>query len=189
MTAAQHPFEEALADLIRVLDSQPFPYCLFGALALGSWGTPRTTLDVDVLIALEEADRRRLVTAVEGAGFAYDQKWAEANPVVREYHLRFQRGSIPVDLMLPRDSHDSEALSHRRRQMLGELTLWIISPEDFILHKLKAGRAQDFVDVLSVLHRQRGTLDNAYLSSRAQRLGVQEELTYCRSQASGAEGA
>lgn len=80
MTAVQQPFEEALADLIRVLDSQPFPYCLLGALALGAWGIPRTTQDVDVL---------------------------------------------------------------------------------------------------SVLHRRRGTLDTAYRSSWAQRLGVQEELAYC----------
>jgi len=35
---------------------------------------------------------------------------------------------------------------------LGALPVWIISREDFVLHKLKAERAHDFIDVLSALN-------------------------------------
>ena len=62
-------------------------------------------------------------------------------------HSRWNMGKFP------RDDHDQACLSRRRQYELGNLSLWIISPEDFVLHKLKAGRAQDFIDVLSVLQR------------------------------------
>ena len=80
--------------------------------------------------------------------------------------------------MFPRDDHDQACLSRRRQYELGNLFLWIISPEDFVLHKLKAGRAQDFIDVLSVLQRQATSLDRSYITDWAKRLGILEEWQY-----------
>lgn len=177
-----NPFENAFTELIQALEALPFPYCLVGALALGVWGIPRTTQDLDILISVGERDRSCLLEALRSRDFVPDDRWAEENPLIRAWHLRFRRGPIPVDLMLPRDRHDESALTRRSRQALDRLALWVIAPEDFILHKLKAGRAQDFVDVLSVLHRQRDSLDTTYLNSWAQQLRIQDELTYCWNQ-------
>ena len=85
--------------------------------------------------------------------------------------------------MFPRDDHDQACLSRRRQYELGNLFLWIISPEDFVLHKLKAGRAQDFIDVLSVLQRQATSLDHFYITDWAKRLGILEEWQYIQTQA------
>ena len=56
--------------------------------------------------------------------------------------------------------------------------MWIIPPEDFVLHKLKAERAQDFIDVLSVLQHQATSLDRSYMTDWAKRLGILEEWQY-----------
>lgn len=85
--------------------------------------------------------------------------------------------------MLPKDNHDQSCLTRRRQYELGGLSLWIISPEDLVLHKLKAGRAQDFIDVLSVLQRQATSLDYAYITDWAKRLGIWEEWQYVQSPA------
>jgi hypothetical protein len=179
-----HPFEDAFADLFHTLNSFPHPYCLLGALALGAWGTPRTTQDLDVLISVDQEDRPDLIKQLEARGFLVDNQWSEHNPMIREFHVRLHRNAIPVDLMLPRDAHDQECLTRRRQYRLGKLSLWIISPEDFVLHKLKAGRAQDFIDVLSVLQRQHQSLDRPYMSQWAQRLGIWEEWQYCERESS-----
>ncbi len=184
MPTPEHPFETALDDLVRVLDGLPYPYCLLGALALGAWGTPRTTQDIDILLSAEGPDRQRLVGDLGKRGFAPDLEWVEHNPMIREYHLRLRRKVIALDLLFPRNAHDREVLARRRRQKLGNQTLWVVSPEDLILHKLKAGRAQDFVDVLSVFQHQKGMLDEGYLSGWAERLGILEELAYCQQQLS-----
>ncbi len=189
MTPRDTPLEHALRGLIKVLDSLGALHCLLGALALGAWAAPRTTQDVDVLLAVEPADRGRLLEALEAGGFAQDREWAEQNPMIRDVHLRFRYGPVAIDLMFPRGDHDRECLARRRREAIGNLSVWVISPEDLILHKLKAGRAQDFVDVLSVLHYQQNRLDQPYLSHWAGRLGIQEELGYCVEQAArAAEG-
>lgn len=69
--------------------------------------------------------------------------------MIKEHHIRLHHRAVPADLMLPKDDHDQACLARRRQYKLGKLSLWIISPEDFVLHKLKAGRAHDFIDVLS----------------------------------------
>lgn len=180
---APHPLEDAFADLFEVLNQLPFPYCLMGALALGAWGTPRTTQDLDAMIAIGHTDRDQLLTALGSRGFQEDTRWAEHNPMIRDHHIRLQHGAVPVDLMLPKDDHDHACLTRHRQHRLSELSIWIISPEDFVLHKLKAGRAQDFIDVLSVLQRQATLLDGTYMTDWAKRLGIWEEWQYVQTQA------
>ncbi len=182
MPAPSKLFESAFRELIDTLESQPFPYCLLGGLALGLWAAPRATQDLDILAAVREQQRSQLIGALEGKGFEFDRQWAEDNPMIRTWHLRFRRGMIPVDLLLPRDVHDREVLERRRRLKLHELSLWVITPEDLVLHKLKAGRPRDFEDAVSVLVRQKTSLDLAYLNNWAQRLGITEELGYCLDQ-------
>lgn len=181
-TADSHPFEEAFGDLFRALNELPFPYCLMGALALGAWGIPRATHDLDAMIAIGHTDRPQLLQGLSAYGFTEDAQWAEHNPLIRDFHVRLQRGAIPVDLMLPKDNHDQSCLARRRRYDLGELSLWIISPEDLVIHKLKAGRAQDFIDVLSVLQRQAESLDRSYITDWAQQLRIWEEWQYVQAQ-------
>lgn len=179
MSQADQPFEHTLRSLLTTLETLSFPHCLLGALALSVWATPRATQDVDVLIAVEEKDKEHLVQAMGKAGFVFDRAWADENPMIKDWHWRFRRGDIPADLMLPRDLHDREVLRRRVRQTLGEQSLWIASPEDLILHKLKAGRTQDFVDVLSIVHHQDKAVDLKYLHEWAKKLGIDEELRYC----------
>lgn len=178
-----HPLEDAFADLFQALNQLPYPYCLMGALALGAWGTPRTTQDLDAMIAIGPMDRNQLLTALVSRGFVEDARWAERNPMIKDYHVRLQRGGVPVDLMLPKDGHDQACLTRRRRHTLGNLSIWVISPEDLVLHKLKAGRAQDFLDVLSVLQRQAASLDRTYMTDWTKRLGIWEEWQYVQAQA------
>jgi hypothetical protein len=178
-----HPFEEAFEDLFRALNELPFPYCLMGALALGAWGTPRATHDLDAMIAIGHTDRAQLLSALQRHGFAEDTRWAAHNPMLRDQHIRLQRRAIPVDLMLPKDDHDQACLTRRRQSPFDNLSIWIISPEDLVLHKLKAGRAQDLLDVLSVLQRQLGSLDRTYITDWAKRLAIWEEWQYVQTQA------
>jgi hypothetical protein len=171
-------FERAFHELIAALEKERARYCVIGALALGAWGQPRTTQDVDVLVTLEEKKRDRLLLTLRGKGFSLDAEWAKANPMIRDRHIRLRWKQIPADLMLSRDAHDLSVLERRRRTRLGAMRLWVAGPEDLILQKLKAGRPRDFEDALSVIVRRGKRLDIAYLRRWARRLGVHDELAY-----------
>ena len=170
--------EQALRELIGDLGKERVRYCLIGALALGAWGQPRATQDLDVLIVLEGKRRDRLLQALQGRGFFLDTEWAEHNPMIREKHARLRWKGIPVDLISTRDDHDKNVLVRRRRKRLGAMMLWVIGPEDLILQKLKAGRPRDLEDSLSVIVRQGKRLNSKYLNRWARRLGVHKELAY-----------
>jgi hypothetical protein len=55
---------------------------------------------------------------------------------------------------------------------------WFVSPEDFIIQKLKVGRPRDFEDALFVLERSGKILDRRYLQRWANRTGVSAKLNY-----------
>ncbi|RMH34850.1 MAG: hypothetical protein D6690_09835 [Nitrospirae bacterium] len=151
---------------------------MIGALAVGAWGQPRATYDLDFMVLLEGTHRLSLISALSDLGFVIDMHWAENNPIIRDWHLRFRKGRLPLDVLLPRDAHDESVIARRRKRKLGNRWIWIMSPEDVILHKLKVGRPRDFEDALSVMVRQGQRLDWSYLDLWAGRLGIMEELSY-----------
>lgn len=69
-------------------------------------------------------------------------------------------------------------LDRRRAVNFHGLTIWMSSPEDLVLMKLRASRPRDFDDVISIVKNPRLQLDLDYLWNWADRLGLQDELQY-----------
>lgn len=157
------------------------PYVLIGAWALAVWGRPRTTLDLDFLVLVDEKNLDRLGVLMTRARMELDETWLAWNPMVRGSQLRFQFHGFTIDLLRPRDPHDQQVFQRRRKKRLNVRYYWVVSAEDFILQKLKVGRPRDFEDAVSVVERCRKGLDRAHLEHWAKRLGVTAELHYVMS--------
>jgi hypothetical protein len=135
------------------------PYCVIGALAVGAWGRPRATQDIDLLILLEESTQSEFTAWLGSA-------------------IRLRHRSHPVDLIIPGDAHEREALTRRVSLIIEGQPVWMATPEDLILLKLKACRDHDLVDARSIVHQQAARLDLNYLRNWADRLHLQNELRY-----------
>jgi hypothetical protein len=142
------------------------------------WGKPRATLDIDFLVMVNEEGLERLGTRMARAAMIVDESWRESNPMLRKSQLRLQCQGVTVDLLRSRDAHDRQILRHRRKKRVEGHYYWVISPDDFVIQKLKVGRPRDFEDALTVLERCRGKLDRRYLLRWARRLGIFRELEY-----------
>ena len=172
----------------RALSSTQAPYCVIGALALGVWGTPRATYDVDFLVLAQCTDPQPFLDLLQTTGFAINETWHDANPMAREVVLRLAHPTaphFPVDLVFSLGPFDRAVLDRRRAVDLRGLTVWMSSPEDLLLMKLRASRPRDFDDVISIAKNPRLQLDLPYLWNWAERLGLQGELHYVL-QAAGA---
>ena len=116
------------------------------------------------------------------AGFAINETWHDADPIAREVVLRLAHPTaphFPVDLVFSLEpSFDRTVLDRRRAVDLHGLTIWMSSPEDLILMKLRASRPRDFDDVVSIVKNPRLQLDCDYLWNWADQLGLQGELHY-----------
>jgi hypothetical protein len=167
-----------LQRVVPCLQRERAPYVLIGAWALAVWGRPRATNDLDFLVLVDKQDVGRLSRRLAQAGLELDETWQEWNPMLKGFQFRFQSQGITVDVLLPRDPHDQQVFLRKRRKRMDGRYYWVISPEDFILQKLKVGRPRDFEDAVSVVERRRKELDLTYLEHWAGQLGVREELGY-----------
>lgn len=169
---------ETLTSIVDFFQRHRIPYALIGAMALNIYGRPRTTLDIDFLILLDEPGFSNIKDKASTINFRIDEEWIKWNPMIAKSQTRFIVINIPVDVMLPRDKHDKESLKRRKRKKIGNKMVYIIAPEDFVLQKLKVGRPRDFEDAVTVLERQSGNIDIPYLKKWAKRLHISDELNY-----------
>lgn len=145
------------------LDEDELPYAIGGALALGVWGAPRATKDVDLSIFIREAELARAFEALERAGVMIDRD-AAAKSVARIGLFKGRAGKIFVDAFI--SGHPQyDAMQARRASVEDPSTgkhLWFISAEDLCIHKLVFGRPKDVTD-LERLFAVRAELDVAYV--------------------------
>lgn len=170
--------ETVLLEVLKFLRNKKIPHLLIGALAVGVWARPRTTLDIDLLISVSPEKLDALIDAAPTAGFEIDQRWGDENPLLRQQQVRLIMGSVMIDLRRAEGSFEENALQRRKRKRLGKNLLWVASPEDLILMKLRVGRPRDFEDANALVQNCHKMINFDYLSSQAGRLGLTEELRF-----------
>ena len=179
------PFQVALS-VARALDRCGLRYVVGGSVASSLSGEPRSTLDVDLVVAIRAADIEPLLAALG------DDFHADAEAVRRAVRRRssvnvfHHATSTKVDLFVLGGSPlDEQAMSRRVRVQVAadpDRFLYVYTPEDILLQKLRwyrlGGEVSDrqWRDVLGIVAVQGEDLDNAYLWSGAELLAVTDLL-------------
>lgn len=164
----------SLQRLLKLFEEKDVLYMLIGGYALPFYGRIRTTIDIDLAVAVKtEEECKKLLGWLESVDFEATGYSPEKPLIV----ILDQKEKVEIELWLKPDGivFDGETLRRRRRFKLDpNIEAWVISPEDFIVNKLaRPDRSViDEQDVKSVLVRQEGKLDNEYLKKRAQDFGV-----------------
>jgi len=165
------------------LDALGLRYAVGGSIASSIGGEPRATNDVDVLVALDEADVPRMVHALQSE-FYVDES-AVTRAVRRRAHVNVihQATAIKVDLFVAGGTPlDSDVLSRAIDVPVGTIRFKIHTPEDILLQKLRwfrlGGEVSDrqWRDVLGIVRVQGTRLDRAYLAAGSKRLAVEDLL-------------
>jgi hypothetical protein len=147
---------------------------IIGGYALPFYGRIRTTVDIDLAIAIktkEELDQ--LLNWLKSADFE-PTEYSPLNPLIV---IVDRKEKIEIEVWLKPDGivFDNETLERRKKVKLdANIWAWIVSAEDFIVNKLaRPDRGViDEQDVKSVLVRQENKMDNGYLQRRAKKAGV-----------------
>jgi hypothetical protein len=146
-------------------------------------GEPRSTIDIDIVAAIDDRHVEGLVAAL-GHDFYVDPESVRRAIRTRSstnlIHLATQ---YKVDLFVAGGTPlDAQQLARRQIVRLGERTLFIHPPEDILLQKLRwyrsGGEVSDrqWRDVLAIVRTQGPRLDRGYLTAHAPILGVLDLL-------------
>lgn len=148
---------ELLKALAGALPAWCDGWYLFGAQAVGVWGVPRLSADVDVTVRLRGVETVAFVNGMREAGF--DLRVADAEDFARRTRvlpLVHRASRIPLDVVLAGPGPEEEFLSRAKIVGIEGVSVPVISPEDLIVTKVLAGRPKDVEDIRGVL-RQSGT--------------------------------
>ncbi len=156
-------------------------YYITGGVAAISYGEPRTTQDLDLVMAISPDVIDRLSDALTEAGFYVPGIDDVKSGRMRTLQIIEMESISRADLVVA-GTDEFERLKFTRRRVIEfeGTALYFASPEDVILNKLRwrqrSGSEKQWRDVLGVLKVQAENLDYGYMREWAEQLGLVDAL-------------
>jgi hypothetical protein len=183
VTAPIDPIAVALS-VVRVLDTLRIANTVGGSIACSFAGEPRSTIDIDIVAAIEAPHIPALVAALSPDFYVDAEALLRAVRTRGTTNLIHQASMLKVDLFVAGGTPlDAQQLARRQMVRVGEgRTIGVHPPEDILLQKLRwyrlGGEVSDrqWRDVLGIVRVQATRLDLAYLRQNAPILGVADLL-------------
>ncbi len=168
--------------LVRCLSGSGLDYAFTGALAVSFYGSPRTTSDVDVMVAVGggDVDKPNIIKALRCAGLEANEGDVEV-ALTSGYNIAsFEDGASPfnVDVIFSADKLDKQS------GKVAGVDTYLQAPEGLIAAKLRMIKAslsreragRDEEDVRAILRFTR--VDVEAVKGRAERDGTLDIFEY-----------
>jgi hypothetical protein len=133
------------------------PFCLAGGWAVSMLGITRTTIDIDLLVILDEAIKKKIIDILESAFFLIQSHEHE----MEFKHIRIWRNIVSlkektepfvIDLMSAESDYLKSVIARSVEIEYEAVMIPVISIEDLIVLKMFSFRKQDQVDIENLLH-------------------------------------
>jgi hypothetical protein len=178
---------QTVKPIIAVFDRLGISYYIGGSVASSAFGMARSTLDVDVVAQMGDAEVRPLVEGLKDVFYVSETAVFQAVRNRTSFNVVHLETMLKVDVfVLKQREYDQQAFERRRKEYLDtesqDATVFFSSPEDIILNKLewfKTGgevSERQWGDILGVIKVQSEELNKEYLRTWATKLGVSRLL-------------
>lgn len=184
-----------LDELATLLEESRIPFVVVGSLASGSWGEPRSTHDVDVLIQVDADRVETLVALLRRSSYADIESARDALREARAFNVILLEHYQKIDLLVtgPGVLDVAQLESRVLRPLAPDFRreFPVTAPELIVLRKLDWCRKGEMVserqwrDVLAVLRVQSTRPDSALMDRLAGQAGLSELLQRARREARG----
>ena len=173
--------EELLARLIPTLERARIVYMLTGSVASSAHGMPRSTLDLDIVIAATPAQLRALIGEFPGDRYYADEQQAlNALANKSQFNVIDFATGWKTDFIIAEDSaYGRTALARRVQINVAGTQVYVASAEDVLIAKMRwAGLAQSkrqIQDAAGILATQGSNLDLSYVEQWVRELRLNEQ--------------
>lgn len=149
--------------LADALEGKGIPHATGGALALGVWGFPRATKDVDLDVFVTAEALGPVFDALTGTGCAVDAAAGVASAHERG-DFQAWHGPVRVAGFIASIPFYEQMRVRARRAPLEGRPAWFLSPEDLCVMKLLFFRAKDLIDVERLVASMGARFDRGYVA-------------------------
>jgi hypothetical protein len=177
-------YREFAASIVSTLESLGVEYAIGGSFASITYGEVRTTIDIDISIALPPPEVKRFVEAIQKLGYYLDMDTiVDAMIHKMPFNIIDAESGYKADMFLVEPTPLEQSVMSRRRRIAYDplqqtATAALYSPEDVIIYKLKyflAGQSQKHLrDIAAMLVVQGNSLDYNYIAHWATDIGAME---------------
>ena len=132
-------------DFLNSLNKNNVEYLLLGGWAVGIYGAPRATGDMDVFIAVDDENLDKLLKALYefGAPTVPKEHFKEIGSV-----FRMGRSPIRIEILNQASGIDFQSCYTRRKIVkVDDIDISIISEIDLLKNKSASGREKDIADL------------------------------------------
>jgi len=135
-------------DFLRLLNSKQVEYLLIGGYAVGYYGFPRATADIDIWVAINQTNAGKVAEVIqEFFGFDVDG----ISPEIFLQENKILRMGVPpfrIEILTSIDGVDFETCyAERVRDVLDDIEVNIISLKHLKMNKKASGRLKDLTDL------------------------------------------
>jgi hypothetical protein len=172
---------ELLLYIVGCFEKHKIPYFFTGAIASITYGEPRLTNDIDVVVDMSLAHIDAFKSSFPENEFYLDVDSIRTAITRRgQFNIIHPGSGLKVDVFITKeDDFDQNRFARVKKLNVSETnSANFASPEDVIIKKLeyfKQGRSEKHLrDIASMLKISSELIDRAYISSWAKRLTVRE---------------
>lgn len=147
--------EKDFAEFLGLLNKYGVKYCIIGAYAVGFYGYPRYTKDIDILVEPERENAKKIVQAINEFGVSFPDLGEED---FCKQHMVIQLGYEPVriDLLTSVEGSSFKTIwKNRTKGVYGKEKVFFVGQKDLIKMKEKASRPNDLIDIEKLKKRMR----------------------------------
>jgi hypothetical protein len=157
---------DALAQLVSLLNRHGVAYMLVGSYSSNAYGIPRATKDADLVVATLDS-AFELIGSSLGDDYRTESQFEFEliTGTVRRV-IRFKPINFGLEIFQLSDDPFDQSRFKRRVQVQSSVLggpVWLPTPEDVIVQKLRWSRPQDLLDAENVIIVQMASLDWEYI--------------------------
>lgn len=166
---------------ITVLEQLQIRYLICGSFASSTFGEPRMTLDIDIVVQLTQSQGEELCSEFPAPDFYVSLAAArEAISGRRQFNVIHPETGNKVDFMVAGDDEWSQSQVDRahRTELLPGVEGFVSSPEDVVISKMRyyqeGGSEKHLRDCAGVLTVRGDQIDRSYIVRWAVHFGSME---------------
>lgn len=166
--------------IIDILEKIQIPYMIGGSVASIAYGEPRLTLDMDLVVDLNEKQAEELAASFGPEYYVNLESMIEAIRIKGHFNIIQSELGVKIDFYVLKDDEFSQKEFERKRKELfnAKKEAVFVSPEDIIIKKMewyKLGESRKHLeDIRGMLRLSKDKLDLSYIAKWAIKLNLKD---------------